>query len=29
VGAYSTGDLRDGELIGDTETVMLSVRHKT
>jgi putative ABC transport system permease protein len=29
VGAYSTGDLRDGELFGDTETVMLSVRHKT
>ena len=29
VGAFATGDLRDGELFGDTETVMLSVRHKT
>jgi putative ABC transport system permease protein len=29
VGAYSTGDLRDGELFGDAETLMLSVRHKT
>ncbi len=29
VGAFSTGDLRDGELFGDTETLMLSVRHKT
>jgi putative ABC transport system permease protein len=28
VGAYSTGDLGDGELLGDTETLMLSVRHK-
>ncbi len=28
VGSYSTGDLRDGELFGDTETVMLSARHK-
>ncbi|HEY2009556.1 MAG TPA: ABC transporter permease [Rhizomicrobium sp.] len=29
VGVYATGDLRDGELLGDTETLMLSVRHKT
>ncbi|HVW75175.1 MAG TPA: FtsX-like permease family protein [Rhizomicrobium sp.] len=29
VGVYATGDLRDGELFGDTETVMLSIRHKT
>ncbi|HEX4026030.1 MAG TPA: ABC transporter permease [Rhizomicrobium sp.] len=29
VGAYATGDLRDGELFGDTETLMLSIRHKT
>jgi putative ABC transport system permease protein len=29
VGAYTTGDLRDGELYGDTETLMLSIRHKT
>jgi putative ABC transport system permease protein len=28
VGSYSTGDLRDGELFGDTETVMLSARRK-
>ena len=28
VGVYATGDLRDGELLGDTETLMLSVRHK-
>ena len=28
VGSYATGDLRDGELFGDTETVMLSVRRK-
>ena len=29
VGTYATGDLRDGELFGDTETLMLSVWHKT
>jgi len=29
VGSYSTGDLRDGELFGDTETVMLSARRKS
>ncbi|HEX4105860.1 MAG TPA: FtsX-like permease family protein [Rhizomicrobium sp.] len=28
VGAYATGDLRDGEMFGDTETVMLSARRK-
>ena len=28
VGVYATGDLRDGELFGDTATLMLSVRHK-
>jgi putative ABC transport system permease protein len=28
VGSFTTGDLRDGELFGDTETVMLSVRRK-
>ena len=28
VGVYATGDLRDGELLGDTATLMLSVRHK-
>ena len=29
VGIYATGDLRDGELFGDLETLMLSIRHKT
>lgn len=29
VGIYATGDLGDGELLGDLETVMLSIRHKT
>jgi putative ABC transport system permease protein len=28
VGSFTTGDLLDGELVGDTETVMLSVRRK-
>jgi putative ABC transport system permease protein len=28
VGAYATGDLRDGEMFGDTETVILSARRK-
>jgi putative ABC transport system permease protein len=28
VGSYTTGDLLDGQLIGDTETVMLAVRRK-
>jgi putative ABC transport system permease protein len=28
VGNYTTGDLRDGEMFGDTETVMLSARRK-
>jgi len=29
VGVYATGDLRDGEMFGDLETLMLSIRHKT
>ena len=29
VGVFSTGDLLDGQLIGDTETLMQSIRHKT
>jgi len=29
VGIYATGDLGDGELLGDLETLMLSIRHKT
>ncbi|HEX3755582.1 MAG TPA: FtsX-like permease family protein [Rhizomicrobium sp.] len=28
VGSFATGDLLDGQLIGDTETVMLAVRRK-
>jgi putative ABC transport system permease protein len=28
VGSFTTGDLLDGQLIGDTETVMLAVRRK-
>ena len=27
VGSYTTGDLLDGQLIGDTETVMKAIRH--
>ena len=27
VGSFATGDLLDGQLVGDTETVMLAVRH--
>jgi putative ABC transport system permease protein len=29
VGVFATGDLLDGQLVGDTETLMLSIRHKT
>ena len=29
VGTFATGDLLDAQLVGDTETVMLSIRHKT
>jgi putative ABC transport system permease protein len=28
VGTYATGDLLDGQLIGDTETLMPAIRHK-
>jgi putative ABC transport system permease protein len=28
VGVFATGDLRDGEMFGDLETLMLSIRHK-
>jgi len=29
VGSFTTGDLLDGQLIGDTETVMKAIRHPT
>jgi len=29
VGTFATGDLLDAQLVGDTETVMQSIRHKT
>jgi len=29
VGTFTTGDLLDGQLVGDTETLMQSIRHKT
>ena len=29
VGIFATGDLLDGQLVGDTETVMPALRHKT
>jgi putative ABC transport system permease protein len=29
VGTFATGDLLDGQLVGDTETLMQSIRHKT
>jgi putative ABC transport system permease protein len=29
VGVFSTGDLLDAQLVGDTETLMQSIRHKT
>lgn len=28
VGAFSTGDMMDGQLVGDTQTLMASIRHK-
>ena len=29
VGTFATGDLLDGQLVGDTETLMQSIRHQT
>jgi putative ABC transport system permease protein len=28
VGAFATGDMMDGQLVGDTESLMLAIRHK-